>query len=113
VEAGQRSFGGRGGGPYAERARRELSAIAGRRVRRGPATPSVQLTSQEMQIAVLVQQGLSNREVGERLFLSPRTVEWHLRNVFGKVGVTSRRRLRDKPLDSYRPTGFGTDRAGS
>ncbi len=89
-----------GSGAFAARARRELSAITGRRVRRSRAAPSVTLTSQELQIAVLVQQGLSNVEVGSRLFLSPRTVEWHLRNIFGKVGVTSRRQLRDKRLDS-------------
>jgi len=85
---------------FAERARRELSATSGRRGRRYIDAPSAQLTSQELQIAQLVQQGLSNREVGDRLFLSPRTVEWHLRNVFGKLGVSSRRELRDKSFDS-------------
>jgi DNA-binding CsgD family transcriptional regulator len=100
-----------GVGAFAERARRELSAITGRRVRKGHAASSVRLTSQELQISLLVQQGLSNIEVGGRLFLSPRTVEWHLRNVFGKVGVTSRRELRDKRLEPYRPPDFGTGRS--
>jgi DNA-binding CsgD family transcriptional regulator len=86
---------------FAERARRELSATMGRRTRRFVDAPSVQLTSQEALIAELAQQGLSNREIGGRLFLSPRTVEWHLRNIFGKVSVSSRRQLRDKALGPY------------
>jgi DNA-binding CsgD family transcriptional regulator len=86
---------------FADRARRELTATTGRRTRRFIDVPSVELTSQETLIAELAQQGLSNREIGGRLFLSPRTVEWHLRNIFGKVGVSSRRQLRDKPLGPH------------
>jgi len=99
-----------GVGAFAERARRELSATTRRRTQRSFDDPSVQLTSQELQIARLVQQGLSNREIGGRLFLSPRTVEWHLRNIFGKVGVSTRRQLRDESLDPYLPADGGTGR---
>jgi ATP/maltotriose-dependent transcriptional regulator MalT len=88
---------------FAERARRELSAATGRRTRRYVDASETRFTSQEWQIAQLAQQGLSNREIGDRLFLSPRTIEWHLRNVFAKVGVSSRRQLRDARLDSFAP----------
>ncbi|XVV14959.1 AAA family ATPase [Actinoplanes sp. CA-131856] len=81
---------------FAERARRELLAT-GETVRRREVAPAagVELTAQERQIAQLVRDGFTNPEVAARLFLSPRTVEWHLRKVFGKLGVTSRRQLRD------------------
>ncbi|XVU29263.1 AAA family ATPase [Actinoplanes sp. CA-054009] len=81
---------------FAERARRELLAT-GEAVRRrtAEAPPGEELTAQERQIALLARDGYSNPEVGERLFLSPRTVEWHLRKVFGKLGIESRRQLRD------------------
>jgi DNA-binding NarL/FixJ family response regulator len=52
-----------------------------------------ELTTQERQIAQLALDGLSNPEIGSRLFLSPRTVEWHLRKVFTKLGIRSRREL--------------------
>ena len=79
---------------FAERARRELLAT-GEKIRKRAEPAAGSLTAQEMQIARLVRQGLSNPEIGTRLFLSPRTVEWHLRNIFGKFGVSSRRQLRD------------------
>jgi DNA-binding CsgD family transcriptional regulator len=81
---------------FAERARRELMAT-GQTVRKrtAEAAGSDELTPQERQIALLVRDGLSNPEVGARLFLSPRTVEWHLRKVFAKLSISSRRQLRD------------------
>ena len=51
------------------------------------------LTAQELQVATLVSQGLSNREAAAQLFVSQRTVEYHLRNVFTKLGLTSRTQL--------------------
>ncbi|XVU27802.1 AAA family ATPase [Actinoplanes sp. CA-054009] len=81
---------------FAERARRELLATGETVRRRAAATAAdVELTAQERQIAQMVRDGFTNPEVAARLFLSPRTVEWHLRKVFGKLGVSSRRQLRD------------------
>jgi DNA-binding CsgD family transcriptional regulator len=79
---------------FAERAEHEL-ALAGQRARRRAAGPRDELTDQERQIALLARDGLSNPEIGVRLFLSPRTVEWHLRKVFAKLGIRSRRELAD------------------
>ena len=78
---------------FAERARRELLAT-GESVRRRSATTLEELTAQEVQIARLAREGLSNSEIGAQLFISPRTVEWHMRKVFTKLGISSRRDLR-------------------
>jgi DNA-binding CsgD family transcriptional regulator len=78
---------------FADRALRELKAT-GETVRRRAVATSDALTPQEAQIAQLAASGLTNSEIGARLFLSPHTVDWHLRKVFAKLGVTSRRQLR-------------------
>ena len=77
---------------FAERAQGELLAT-GERVRKRTAETRDELTPQELQIARLARDGLSNPEIGARLFLSPRTVEWHLRKVFSKLGIRSRQEL--------------------
>ena len=77
---------------FAERARGELLAT-GERVRKRSAETREELTPQELQIARLARDGLSNPAIGARLFLSPRTVEWHLRKVFTKLDIRSRQDL--------------------
>jgi DNA-binding CsgD family transcriptional regulator len=79
---------------FAERARGELLAT-GEKVRKRTIETRDELTPQERQIAGLARDGLSNPEIGARLFLSPRTVEWHLRKVFAKLDIHSRRELAD------------------
>jgi DNA-binding CsgD family transcriptional regulator len=84
---------------FAERASRELSAT-GETVRKRTVETRDDLTPQERQIAELARDGLSNPEIGARLFLSRRTVEWHLRHVFVKLGIQSRRELSSAPPGS-------------
>ena len=78
---------------FAERTGRELAATGEKARKRSPETRE-ELTPQEEQIARLARDGLSNPEIGAQLFVSARTVEWHLRNVFAKLGIASRRQLR-------------------
>jgi DNA-binding CsgD family transcriptional regulator len=84
---------------FAERARRELLAT-GETVRKRTVETLDELTPQEAQIGRMAAGGFTNPEIGAQLFLSPRTVEWHLRKVFGKLGISSRRQLRTALPDS-------------
>jgi DNA-binding CsgD family transcriptional regulator len=90
---------------FAERARRELLAT-GETVRKRTVQTRDELTAQETQIALLARDGLSNPEIGTRLFISPRTVKYHLRKVFIKLDISSRNEL-DRALsidpDAVRP----------
>ncbi|MDX6248619.1 MAG: hypothetical protein QOF10_1979, partial [Kribbellaceae bacterium] len=78
---------------FADRARREL-LTTGETVRKRTVETLTDLTAQEAQIAKLARSGRTNQEIGGQLFISPRTVEWHLSNVFTKLGITSRKDLR-------------------
>ncbi|MFH9044274.1 AAA family ATPase [Streptomyces sp. NPDC017966] len=82
-----------GADAFARRTSRELQA-AGETVTSRVTAARVELTAQEAQIAGLARDGLTNPEIGAQLFLSPHTVEWHLRKVFAKLAITSRRQLR-------------------
>jgi DNA-binding NarL/FixJ family response regulator len=77
---------------FAERARRELAAT-GETARKHTMPTSTQLTAQEAQVARLARDGLSNPEIGARLFISARTVEYHLSKVFAKLAISSRSQL--------------------
>jgi DNA-binding CsgD family transcriptional regulator len=92
VRAALHGFEDLGAEPWAERAVQELRASGETARKRDPATAS-DLTPQELQVARFVSRGLSNRDVAAQLFLSPRTIDFHLRNVFTKTGVSSRGEL--------------------
>ena len=88
--------------PWAEQARSELAATGERRLRHDPAT-SDELTPQELQIGLLLAGGKTTREAAAALFLSPKTIEYHLRHVYQKLGIHSRIELaqafaRDAPV---------------
>lgn len=78
--------------PWTDRAQTELRASGESARRRDPSTAR-DLTPQEIQVAVFVAQGMTNREVAAQLFLSPRTIDYHLRSIFNKLGITSRTEL--------------------
>jgi DNA-binding CsgD family transcriptional regulator len=86
--------------PWEERARAELRASGETARRRDPSTRD-QLTPQELQIAHLVAEGMTNREIGAQLYLSPRTIDYHLRKVFAKLQIASRADLGRIGLGEY------------
>jgi DNA-binding CsgD family transcriptional regulator len=99
LRAAHESFSQMGAEAFAERARRELLAT-GETVPRITADTRDALTPQEIQVARLARDGHSNPEIGAQLYISPRTVEYHLRKVFRKLDVSSRKELRDALADT-------------
>jgi DNA-binding CsgD family transcriptional regulator len=102
LRAAHEMFDRMGAAAFAERARRELSAT-GETARKRTAETVDELTTQETQVARLAAEGRTNPEIGALLFISPRTVEYHLRKVFQKLGINSRRELR-RALPSAEPS---------
>jgi DNA-binding CsgD family transcriptional regulator/tetratricopeptide (TPR) repeat protein len=92
LRAAHETFTAIGAKAFAERTAAELRAT-GESPRKRTVETTTELTPQEAQIAGLVREGLSNPEIGARLFISPRTVEWHLGRIFSKLDITSRRQL--------------------
>jgi DNA-binding CsgD family transcriptional regulator len=92
LRAALETFEGLRAAARAERATQELRA-SGESVRRRDGADKPSLTPQECQVAQLVRNGMSNKDVAAQLFVSPRTVDFHLRNVFTKTGVSSRGEL--------------------
>jgi DNA-binding CsgD family transcriptional regulator len=104
LRAAREAFDALGAVPWGERARQELRASGVTSRRRIPETRD-QLTPQELQIAGLAADGLSNREIGQQLYISHRTVAYHLRRTFPKLGITSRTQLHAAVLGLTDPTG--------
>jgi DNA-binding CsgD family transcriptional regulator/tetratricopeptide (TPR) repeat protein len=105
LRAAHEAFSHMGAGAFAERARRELGAT-GATVRRIQVEPRA-LTPQELQVALLVRDGHTNPEIGAQLFISPRTVEYHLRKIFRKLDVSTRKELRDALSDGAQQAVLG------
>lgn len=102
LEAARSAFQKLGAAPWAARAEQELRAAGVAARTPAAARGSAALTPQELQIALLAASGMTNKQIGERLFLSPRTVGGHLYQIFPKLGITTRAALRDAlgPADS-------------
>src|SRR3954454_4765170 len=98
LRAAHESFSHMGAGAFAERTRRELLAT-GETARRVTDDTRDALTPQEVQVARMARDGHTNPEIGAQLFISPRTVEYHLRKVFRKLDVNSRKELRASLAD--------------
>ena len=98
LRTAMRLFEDLGATAWAERAAQELRA-SGETARRRDLSTATELTAQERNVTALVRQGLSTKDVAAQLFVSPRTVDFHLRNVFAKLGVTSRVELAAIELD--------------
>ena len=92
LRAARDTFDGLGTVPWSERARQELRA-SGETSRRRVVEARDQLTPQELEIAQLAASGLTNPEIAQRLFVSPRTVSSHLYRIFPKLGISSRSQL--------------------
>jgi len=103
LRATHETFSHIGASGFAERARRELMAT-GETVRRRNVETRDDLTPQEAEVARLAGRGYTNPEIGARLFISPRTVEWHLHKVFVKLAISSRRELRGSRPKAGRAT---------
>ena len=104
LRAAHERFAAMGAVGFAERALQELRAT-GERARRRTSETIDELTPQELHIARLVGQGATSKEVAAELFVSPRTVDAHLRNIFRKLDITSRRQLRGRELPQSTPAG--------
>ena len=102
LRAAEETFEQLGVRPWAARARIELDA-SGETVRRRDPSALADLTPQELQIARLVGQGAINRDIAAQLFLSPKTVEYHLHKVFQKLGIKSRTELSGLAADGELP----------
>ena len=106
LRAAHDSFGRMGAAAFAERARRELLAT-GETVRKRTGKIVEALTPQEVHVAMMARDGHSNPEIGARLFISARTVEYHLHKIFRKLGISGRRALRDALAERGNQGGLG------
>jgi DNA-binding CsgD family transcriptional regulator len=102
LQAALETFTDLGASRWEERAAQELRA-SGRTARRRDPSTAVALTPQELQVATLIQHGMTNHEAAAQLFLSPRTIDFHLRNVFAKLQISSRAELMRQRLDASTP----------